>query len=78
MDRYIARRVSLENLGDSAFDDGIIKNLLQEYIMHLNGLLQEIDPVMVRYKQGYLACLESVILKLRQHNAKELANQEEQ
>lgn len=77
MEKFLQRRISLENLGDSFLDDAIIKELTREYIERVGLLLQEKAHESLIFNQGYIACLESIIRKMRQIKTRELAKEED-
>lgn len=75
MDKFIGRRISLENLGDSVHDDAIIKQMIREFLDTIGILLQAKNLEELLFNQGKAAALQSMILKMRQIKAQELARE---
>ena len=78
MEKFIGRRVVQEFLGTSEIDDVNIKALLREYIARFDALRKEDDPALMKYHQGYIAALDTVIRVLRENQKKQIAQQDEE
>ena len=77
MEKFIGRRVIQEFLDNSALDDAIIKQLLNEYIKRFDQLRSENSFEQVRYHQGFIAALDLVINIMRKEQRKNIVKEDE-